>query len=125
MILSIMLLQATKPGVPLKPQIQRADTIVVATALNSCTYCKDNNRAKFTVVEILKGKIGKSDLTVIAPYLSFDTGTKYILFLQKKGKQFQWIQGNSSRLIATETNVKDVRKNLQIKEQTSRPLLNP
>ena len=100
-------LQATKPSVPLKPQIQRADTVVIATALNSCTYCKDNNRARFRVIEMLKGVIRQNNIAVTTPYLSFDRGTKYILFLQKKEKHFQWINGKASRLIATEKNVKD------------------
>jgi len=119
-LLFIMLLtnvsQATKPSAPLKPQIKRADYILSATAINSCSYCNVKNKATFIISKILKGNIVENNITVIAPSLSFDMNVKYILFLQKKDNKFYWINGNSSRLVATQKNIKSVKNLLSIKE---------
>jgi len=55
-------------------------------------------------------------MTVIAPSLSFNLGKKYILFLIKRDNKFHWITGNSSRLIATEKNLKNIKDILGTKE---------
>ena len=109
--------QATKPSVPLEPQIKRATYIALAVSMNTCSYCTSDNQVKFKIVENFKGKITEDTISVTAPELSFDVGKKYILFLVKEKNGFHWISANCSRLIATEENLENVKNIVRIQRK--------
>jgi len=109
--------EASKPSVPLEPQIKRAAYIALAVSMNTCIYCKSDNQARFKIIENFKGIITEDTITVTTPFLSFDVGKKYILFLVKEKNGFHWISANCSRLIATEKNLENVKNIVRIQRK--------
>src|SRR4051794_34001177 len=83
---------ATKPTVPLDPQLRRAEVIVVGTALHSRQSLEAVCR--FQTGEILKGHPPGREITVrFGNGLVFEKGETYILFLTGDSKSgWRWIE---------------------------------